>query len=332
MQQEQFYRNLQTPSRRVDVVIDSDTFNEVDDQFAISYLLASADKLNLRAIYAAPFLNDHSVSAEDGMEKSYQEILTLLELAGKTEYIPCTYKGSDRFLRDENTPVESAAALDLVRRAQEYSPENPLYVVAIGAITNIASALILHPQIRENIVVIWLGGHGRDYHNIGEFNMRQDVAAARVVFRSGAPLVQLPCAGVVSALSVSMIELEHYLAGRNPLCDFLLRRVKARVGSDDAPVSRILWDVAAVSWLLNTNDRFMLARVDSLAIPEYNLQYSYDPGHKMQYVYYIKRDNILKDLFEKLATMQLGQTTQQRVVQITPCRFPEKARSEISET
>lgn len=28
------------------VVIDTDAFNEIDDQFAISYLLANGDKLN----------------------------------------------------------------------------------------------------------------------------------------------------------------------------------------------------------------------------------------------------------------------------------------------
>lgn len=304
MEPEQFYTNLQVPRHKVDVVIDSDAFNEVDDQFAISYALASADKLNLKAIYAAPFLNDRSVSAEDGMEKSYGEILRLLNLLGKPEYIPFTYKGSNRFLHDENTPVPSEAAWDLVQRAQAYSPEKPLYVIAIGAVTNIASACIMCPRIKENTVVIWLGGNGRDYHDNREFNLRQDVAAARVVLQSGAPLVQLPCAGVVSALTSSLIELEYYLAGKNPLCDFLLSRVKARIRCSDALSSRILWDVAAVSWLLNTDNRFMLSRVESLSIPEYSLQYAYDPERKMRYVYYIKRDSILKDLFEKLAEIQ----------------------------
>ena len=53
------------------VVIDTDAFNEIDDQFAISYLLANGDKLNTVALYAAPFLNSNSVSPEDGMIKSY---------------------------------------------------------------------------------------------------------------------------------------------------------------------------------------------------------------------------------------------------------------------
>ena len=33
-----------------DVVLDTDTFNEVDDQFALAYLLRNRDKLRLQAI------------------------------------------------------------------------------------------------------------------------------------------------------------------------------------------------------------------------------------------------------------------------------------------
>jgi len=54
---------LQFPVGRVDMVLDTDTFNEVDDQFALSYLLLRPDRINLQAVYAAPFLNTRSVSA-----------------------------------------------------------------------------------------------------------------------------------------------------------------------------------------------------------------------------------------------------------------------------
>ena len=61
-------KNLSVPQGMVDVVLDSDAYNEIDDQFAISYLLKSKEKLNTKAIYAAPFLNERSVSPADGME------------------------------------------------------------------------------------------------------------------------------------------------------------------------------------------------------------------------------------------------------------------------
>ena len=302
---ENYYRNLRTPVGRIDVVIDTDTFNEIDDQFALAYLLASSDKLNLKEIYAAPFFNHHSKSPRDGMERSYEEILRLLELTGKQEYISLTYKGSERFLLDEKTPVHSDAAQKMIKLAANYDEKNPLYVIAIGALTNVASALLLKPEIADRIVVVWLGGNSREYHDTWEFNMYQDIAAARVVFASGAPVVQLPCFGVVSSFAVSFVELECHLAGKNKLCDFLVDRVRNELslfGEMKAP-SRVLWDVAAVAWLLNEDDCFMLSRLTSVPIPEYDHQYSYDISREMRYVYYIKRDELVGDLFEKLETI-----------------------------
>ena len=39
MQEFEIIRNLSVPDKRVDVVLDTDAFNEIDDQYAISYLL-----------------------------------------------------------------------------------------------------------------------------------------------------------------------------------------------------------------------------------------------------------------------------------------------------
>ena len=45
-------RRLEPPQGPVDVVLDTDTFNEVDDQFALSYLLAWRERLQVQALYA----------------------------------------------------------------------------------------------------------------------------------------------------------------------------------------------------------------------------------------------------------------------------------------
>lgn len=63
-------RRLERPTGPVDVVLDTDTYNEVDDQFALSYLLASQEQLSLKALYAAPFFNENSTGPADGMEKA----------------------------------------------------------------------------------------------------------------------------------------------------------------------------------------------------------------------------------------------------------------------
>ena len=292
----QYLKNLEVPQLPIDVVLDTDAYNEIDDQFAIAYLLKS-EGLRTLALYAAPFFNNNSTSPEDGMERSYDEIGKLLALMGKE----CpTYRGSRTYLPDEKTPVESPAARDLVERAMKYSPEKPLYVVAIGAITNVASALLLEPSIAENIVIVWLGGHAHHFHDTTEFNMVQDIAAARVVFNSGAPLVQLPCAGVVSAFAVSKQELEHFLMDKNPLADYLARNTIAAADKYAAgrDWTRVIWDVTAVAWLKNRGDRFLLSRLVPTPLPTYERQYEQrGDAAFMRYVYYVNRDELMNDLF-----------------------------------
>jgi hypothetical protein len=57
MTQEQYLKNLTVPTGKIDVVLDTDAYNEIDDQFAISYLLKKPEKLQVRGICAAPFFN-----------------------------------------------------------------------------------------------------------------------------------------------------------------------------------------------------------------------------------------------------------------------------------
>ena len=226
MTNEQRIRNLSVPESRVDVVLDTDAYNEIDDQFAIAYLLKSKEKLNTKAIYAAPFLNSNSVSPKNGMEKSYNEILKLISLLGEKVDV---FKGSERFLDNENTPVISSAAQNLAERVKKYSPQKPLYVVAIGAITNIASAILLNPEFAENTIKT----------------------------------------------------AECYAKG--------------------SAWTRVIWDVTAVAWLLNDSEKFMESRIIPTPIPTYDNFYATDyNGYPMRYVYNIKRDNLMTDLFRKL--------------------------------
>ena len=303
MTNEQRMKNLTVPAGKVDVVLDTDAYNEIDDQFAIAYLLKNKEKLNTVKIYAAPFFlkphNKKSDSPKEGMEKSYNEILKVLSLMG--EDVP-VLRGSEAFLTDEKTPVVSDAANDLAALAMNYTPENPLYVVAIGAITNVASAILINPAIVENIVVVWLGGHALHYHDTKEFNMVQDVAAARVVMSSGAPLVILPCQGVVSSFTISKPELEYWLVGKNSLATYLAENaIKEAEGyASGKPWTRVIWDVTAVAWLLNEKDCFMCSRKIETPIPSYKCIYDEKNGNVCEYVYNIKRDRLMKDLIDKI--------------------------------
>ena len=76
-------------------------------------------------------------------EKSYEEILRLLERL-HMDAEGFVYRGSTDYLSRGKPPQRSAAVDDLIRRAVVAAPDDdPLYVVAIGAITNVAAALLL---------------------------------------------------------------------------------------------------------------------------------------------------------------------------------------------
>ncbi len=303
MKREQYLKNLDVPTGTVDVILDTDTYNEVDDQYAMALALHSPERIRLAGITAVPFWNKNSTSPREGMEKSYDEIMRLLALDGREELKSVVFRGATEYLPNESTAVDCEAVDFIVETAKKYSPEKPLYIVAIGAGTNIASAIIKAPDtMRENTVIVWLSGHALEWPETqkGEFNMRQDIAAARVIFSCGAPLVQLPCMGVVSAFTTSKYELLHWLEGKSPLADYLLETVLKEY-PEDTTWSRCLWDVTAVAWLLNEGDAFMRSKLIPSPIPQYDNTYACEADrHLIRYVYYISRDRLYGELFSKI--------------------------------
>lgn len=303
MEENQRFSMLQYPEHPIDVVLDTDTFNEIDDQFALAYLIRNREKVRLQAIYAAPFLNEKAATPKIGMEKSYEEILNVLHLAKASEHKNQVFRGAEHFLRDRFTPVESEATLDLIARALLHSSEQPLYVIGIAAATNLASSLLLEPSIRDRIVVIWLGGSGFHFSEIEEFNLMEDIPAAQVLFDSGVPLIQLPCWGVAEHFTISRPELEAWLIGQNPLADYLASHAITSVEAwAETPMwTKAIWDVTAAAWLLNDGQCFMKDRL--VPCPKITDKGKYlfpKDRHSIRYVYRIERDALMTDLIERI--------------------------------
>jgi purine nucleosidase len=294
-------KKLEPPKGKVRMVLDTDTYNEIDDQFALSYAYLSKEKISLEAVYAAPYYNNRSANAGDGMEKSYQEILRLLKMLGKAPD-NFAFRGSDRYLEDISTPVRSEAALDLIKKAMASSPDDPLYVVPVGCITNIASAILIEPKIIERIVIVWLGGNSLDWPHQKEFNLMQDVKAAQVVLNSGVPIVIMPCQPVVSHFHTTIPELEYYLKGKNALSDYLLKStVEYSKGAETW--SKVIWDVTAVAWLVNPS--WIPTNLVHSPVLTDQVTYSVDRSrHFIRMATTLSRDAIFRDLFKKLAGMK----------------------------
>ena len=300
LDQQQLEDRLNPPGGRVRMVLDTDTYNEIDDQFAVVYSLLSPERLRVEALYAAPFHNSRSAGPGDGMEKSYEEIQRLLARLTFPELLRSGFvqRGSAAWLADERQPVESDAAADLIDKALASALDDPLYVVAVGAITNVACALLLEPAIRERIVVVWLGGHARHWPDTREFNLYQDPAASRVVLDCGVPLIRFPCMGVVSHLHTTLPEIAAHVKGRGAIGDYLYE-IYRDYHEDQFAYSKQIWDIAPVGWLVNPQ----WAQVERVSAPRLTdrLTWAFDESrHTIASARYVDRDSILRDLFTKL--------------------------------
>ncbi|QJD84099.1 nucleoside hydrolase [Cohnella herbarum] len=297
LQPSKLLERLESPKGPIRMVLDTDTYNEIDDQFAVVYAMKSQAKLKVEAFYAAPFYNERSSGPKDGMEKSYEELRRIAGLMPEMKDIPIL-RGSEAYLSDFIQPVESAAARDLVERAMASGENDPLYVVSIGAITNVASALMMEPRIVDKIVIVWLGGHSLEWDDTTEFNLKQDYFASKLVLDCGVPLVLVPCMGVTSHLVTTLSEMEDYVKDNGPIGRYLYDTFK-ECHNDHFAYSRVIWDISTIAFL--NDDRWTPSSLVHSPVLSTDFRWSRDTSrHWIRYVKYIHRDSVFRDLFSKL--------------------------------
>jgi purine nucleosidase len=276
------------------MVLDTDAFNEIDDQFALIYALLAPDLVNLEAIYAAPFQNARAADPAEGMRKSLDEIHRVLGFVPDRQ-VPA-FAGSAQWMTAAGGPVTSAACSDLIERAQAGS--SPLYVVAIGAPTNVASALLAEPEIARHIVVVWLGGNALGWRTAEEFNLRQDPAASRVLLDSGVPLVHVPCKGAADRLVTTRGEIDQQVRPAGQIGAMLAKLYDDFV-PDEPGRSKVIWDLAAAAWVLRPGS--LTTELTTSPVLTSEMTWSRDPQrHLVLEVTEVKRDEIFGDLFRRL--------------------------------
>lgn len=281
-------------NKKINVILDTDTYNECDDQFALSYLIKNQNLFNIDAITIAPYFHKTKiVSINDGQELSYNEVLKICNWLN-FDTTNRVFKGSMGYIQngyDENN--------DAVNKIIEIAlKNNKTYILAIGAITNIALAIRKEPKIIDRIEVIWLGGNELDYKDNLEFNFRQDIEAVKIVFESKVKLTVLPCKNVVSDLRIDINTLKENLANKSQLCNYLIERFY-NDGYHGIQESRVIWDISVIAYMIN-NDWFSTQEVKC---PKINNDTSYEiveSNHNISFVTKLNRDKIFEDLFKKL--------------------------------
>ena len=242
-----------------------------------------------------------------GMVRSHAEILRVfdrlrLSAAGRV------FHGSTGYLRAAHEPQKSAAAAHLVATARAMPGEEPLYVVAIGCVTNVASALLLAPDIVDKIVVVWTSGYPSSaQHTNFSLNLEQDLAASQGLFDSGVPLVYLPGFQVGAQLRLSLPEMERHVQGRGAIGNYLHHLYThnplwAFAGIDSfCGHSWVMWDLINMAWLLDPD----WVPSEMVATPRLgdDRRWRAAPGrHPMREAYAVARDAIFRDFFERLQT------------------------------
>ena len=242
---------------------------------------------------------------EEGMERSYQEILRVFD---KVDIAPGgrVVRGATAYLTEPDAPRPSPATEAIIDLAK--SGDGPLYIVAIGCITNVAAALLLAPEIARDVVVVWTSAYpsSAPHCNRPSMNLVQDPLASRLIFDCGAPHVYLPGFHVGAHLRISLPEMEAFMRGRSAIGDYLYRLYAHNplrdlfAIEDTGRRTWVIWDIINIAWLLNPT--WVPTRLTPSPVLTEALYWRHEPGrHLMREAYEVQRDDIFIDLYDKIA-------------------------------
>jgi purine nucleosidase len=287
--------------KRTRVIIDTDAKNEADDQFAIVHALLTPS-FELHGLIPAHFGTARSATS---LQDSHDEVMLLLRLMGLEGKVRVA-DGAAAAIPDASTPAPSEGAELIIAQALRDDPR-PLHVAFLGPLTDMASAILMAPEIsRCNLRVIWIGG---GYWPVGnrEYNLSNDIAAANVVARSGIEIWQIPMR-VYRHMGVSYAELYERVHGKDEIGRYLVEQVVAwntRMVAE--PIEhRSLGDSPAIGVMMYPE----CGVSEWVPGPEYNelMNYVHTGRNRPVKLYHnVDQRFILEDMFAKLARFARGE-------------------------
>lgn len=195
----------QDMAERRKIIIDTDPGQ--DDAAAIMLAFASPEEIEILGLCA--------VAGNVPLKLTSRNIRIICELCGRTD-IP-VYEGAEKPLvrkpitaehvhgstgldgpvLDEPTmEAQKQHAVDFIIETLMREPAGTVTLCTLGALTNVALALLKAPEIADRIKeLVMMGGGFFEGGNItpaAEFNIYVDPQAADIVFRAGIPVVMMP--------------------------------------------------------------------------------------------------------------------------------------------
>lgn len=242
--------------KKIRIIIDADTANEVDDFYAIARALL-APEFQVEGLCSATFGQNPPPDNIRASQQFNEEILAHLGMTGK---IPAPI-GAALPMPNKKTPADSPAARHIIKCAHAGGPGNKLWVIAIGQCTNLASALLIDPTISGKVVFAFIDG---DFKNgawgPGVYNWKNDIHAVQAIFESKVEYFHMPAPSVSGRLKIAKADAENHLLGRGGIHDYLLKR-----WNTFRPERELwtMWDIALVEAILRPE----LATVQTTGAP-----------------------------------------------------------------
>ncbi len=286
---ERLVPQLPPAGQRIRLLIDSDAACEVDDQYAISLALLSPERFDIEGFVATHFGDS---GGPEGTAKSAAEIERVLEAAGQAGKFPVKH-GSDPLVYSKR-PQPSEGVDFIIERAMAAEKDNPLWIVGLGAATNIASAYLTAPEIAERVVVLW---HGRTQWPLRcwNFNAVNDLKAVRALFSSALPLALFDTG---TYLRCPMAEGEENILPHGPLGKYL-HEIRLRSPGHQRP-DKGFFDLGDIAALIDPSlVEWEIAKAPSV---DWDTSYGWkrDLGRILR-IYQISRDPTFALLYRKLA-------------------------------
>jgi inosine-uridine nucleoside N-ribohydrolase len=292
------------------VILNCDTANEIDDQFAIAYALGSPS-LDVLGVVS---VQNTIVHGHSSVDQYVEEARRVASLSGR-EDLPCP-PGAASPLEDRGTPVNSEGLEFMI----EHAREEPVTILATGPATDIASLALVAPELEDRVEVIWAGGFPDpetwEREKFGELNARADIQSWRAVTESSLPLRVLPGWPGVSTVTVEAHACIERLRGiGQPACDYLADIFAEYVENSASQyfdmdsggrATKVLWDIVnvaavtrpeSVSWTTE-----QLPRVDPAGYPDWT-----NPVRQAAVGLEVDASLVLEDLWTSLQRLPQGE-------------------------
>jgi inosine-uridine nucleoside N-ribohydrolase len=242
--------SLSAAAGGIPVILSTDVGNEIDDQWAVLYLLTNPkfDVLGMVSAHA-PTLPPPSA------HYTYRVLVDEVENHMGLQSHPPLFEGTSLPLADTHSARGNAGVDFIVRTSRAFSKDNRLDVLTIGAATDVASAIIVDPAITERIRVVAMG-FNRWPDGGDEFNVANDPRAWQVILDSDVP-VAIGSGDVCRAyLALTPAQAQALVANHGPLGawlweeyqDWYYRNVKP-LRVDDLSKPWIIWDIITAAYV-----------------------------------------------------------------------------------